>query len=316
MKMVTKTATMAAVFASLIVPASYGASTFTDFEAAGFTPGQSVDNHLVDGTEATPRVDYTDWSPPAWAAIGSRRLGYTADEEIVDLGGVHGKVWRYSQNGVDGRLGQTPKSPHGGFVAGESTSTNDAGMGAATTNRFYGQVDFRSVAAVPEPGMAVRIMAASADRSHGYLMVSDVGVGLQVDFWRADLSAYESIATGLSYAAWYTLGIDITFLDGPANDIVDIWLDSVKIYTGPSWESLYGIAQSVDRLSFDVYADVGNHPGGGMYFDNVLLNDIGVQQQQILEVAHAPVPAAAWAGMMLIGALGGIRGLRRKLRRA
>ncbi len=261
--------------AVLCVAASVeGGISTTDFGAAGFIVGDSVDNYLADGTQAVPMIDYTNWSPPAWAAIGSRRAGFTADEEIVDLGGEHGKVWRFSPGGEDGVLGQTPKSPHAGFVAGESGALNDAGMGAVTSNRFYGQVDFRSVVTSGEQGMSVRICAASADQRHGYVRIQDSGLGLDLDLWDATVGDYSSIATGLSYTDWHTLGIDILFNDGAANDVVTIYVDGGSVLTGPSWEAYYTAhAESVDRLSFDASPINDDFLGGGLYFDNVIVSD-------------------------------------------
>ena len=269
------------------------AEMICDFEASGFTVGNTVDNHLPDGTLAVPPVDYTNWTPPAWATVGSRRNGYTADEEIVDIGGSHGKVWRYSPGGEDGLLGQTPKSPHDGFVAGETGALNDAGMGAPTTNVFYGQFDFRSVTMAAQTDMAIRACAASMDQRHGYVRILDSGAGLDVGFWNAPLGVYDTVTTGLSYTDWHTLGINVIFNDGLDNDVVDVYVNGGLLYTGPSWESYYtGYAESVDRLSFDTYLNT-SFLGGGLYIDNVLIDDIVV-----------PIPGAVLLGILGLGAAG------------
>ncbi len=261
--------------AALMVVAAFGraeaAISLTDFEPAGFATGQSVHNHLVDGNLASPRVEYINWAPPAWAVMYAARTA-PVDEEIVDLGGTHGKVWRYSTGLEDGRLGQTPRSPHAGFVAGETGALNDAGMGPVTTNTFYGQVDFRSAVMAPQPDLAVRLCAASADQRHGYVNILDDGAaGFDLHFWRADLDAYDVIDANLSYTDWHTLGIEILFHDGPANDVVNLYVDGSMIHTGPSWEAYYTAhSESVDRLTFDTYLDE-RYLGAGLYFDNVLV---------------------------------------------
>ena len=246
----------------------------TDFEPAGFVVGGSVHNILPDGTTASPAVNYTNWAPPAWAVMYAARTA-PVDEEIVDLGGAHGKVWRYSTGLEDGNLGATPKSHHAGFVAGETGALNDAGMGVVTTNTFYGQVDFRSVTMAPQTGLQIRLSASSMDQRHGYLTISDDGSGFDLGFWRADLDSYDILDTNLSYTDWHTLGIEILFNDGASNDVVNLWVNGSMIYSGPSWEAYYtDHAESVDRLSFDTYLDT-SHSGKGLYFDNVLISDEG-----------------------------------------
>ena len=122
--------------------------------------------------------------------------------------------------------------------------------------------------------MAIRACAASMDQRHGYVRIQDSGVGLDVDFWNAVTLAYDSVATGLSYTNWHTLGINIIFNDGVANDVVDVYVDGGLLYSGPSWEAYYTThSESVDRLSFDTYYNA-SFDGGGLYIDNVLVDDI------------------------------------------
>jgi hypothetical protein len=165
-------------------------------------------------------------------------------------------------------------------------------MGAPTTNLFYGQFDFRSATGTAQTAdsgenMAIRACAASMDQRHGYVRIQDSGAGLDVDFWNAVAGDYDPIATGLSYTDWHTLGINIIFNDGVDNDVVDVYLNGVLLYSGPSWEAYYTAhSESVDRLSFDTYLNEA-FLGGGLYIDNVLIDDIVV-----------PVPGAALLAML------------------
>ena len=242
------------------------------------------------------------------AGMGGDREGQggdQADEEIVDLGGAHGKVWRYSQGVEDGSLGQTPKSPHASFVAGETGALNDAGMGAPTTSTFYGQVDFRSVTMATQTDLGIRICAASADQRHGYVVIADDGAGFDLKFWDPVLGDYDLIDTNLSYTDWHTLGIEIFFNDGVANDVVNVYANGSAVYTnGVSWESYYtDHAESVDRLSFDIYEDV-TQLGNGLYFDNILIAETNPG-------VVIPLPAAAWMGFVLLGGMGLLRRRRK-----
>jgi len=283
------------------------------FEPVGFTPGESVHNHLIDGTMASPAVNYTNWAAPAWASIGNSRSGIRADEEIVDVGGVHGKVWRYSTGVDDGNLGATPKSQSAGFVAGETGAVNDAGMGAVTTDTFYGQVDFRSATGAAQDGLAIRLSASSMDSRHGYVNIFDDGAGFDLGFWRADLGVYDSLDTSLSYTDWHTLGIEILFNDGTGDDVVNLYVDGATIYTGPSWEAYYSTPQSVDRLSFDTYLDA-SHLGEGLYFDNVLISDQGPGAVPQPNAVPEPASLVIWG---LLGAgCAGLAVVRRRRRAA
>jgi hypothetical protein len=142
------------------------------------------------------------------------------------------------------------------------------------------------------------------DQRHGYVMIVDDGLGLDLDFWRADLGVYDELETNLSYTDWHTLGIEILFQDGVDNDLVTLHLNGSPIYTGPSWESYYTAhSESVDRLCFDTYVDAA-HLGNGLYIDNVLISD-GIPGGVVPE----PSTVAVWG---MLGGLGLIISRRRR----
>lgn len=267
------------------------ATAFTDFEAAGFAVGGSVHNHQTDGTLAVPPIQNINLMPKAWF-VPRWNQATPPDEEIVNFGASHGKVWRLSPGTTIGTLGGAPQSPHMDGVAGETGALNDAGRGPVTTSTFYGEFEFRSATGAGQAGLTMNVNAGSFDQRHGYVRISDTGAGgLNIGFFDTvgDEFVFTTIATGLSYADWHKIGIEILFNDGFAsggfgdddavgNDIVKIYIDDMLAHTGTSWESVYAAAQdhaeSVDSLQFSGSTNP-SLLGGGLFFDNVLVTDVG-----------------------------------------
>ena len=278
----------------------------TDFEEAGFVVGGSVND--LSPTGASVNITNVNNCLQAWRVGNAGPT--TEDEEIVDLSdGDHEKVWRFSQGAASSTLGSAPHSPNNGdganrLVAGETsplgahTVHNDAGCGQPTTNRFFGQVEFKSVTELPVQ-MSIQITPSSADQRHGFVRIIDDGAGSGLD-----LQFFDTIGTGfngttldldLAYDEWHTLGIEIEFVDDLAsgvlgdsdaegNDIVKVIVDGQVVHCGTSWESFYASLaddtrriQSVDRLlighSGPGAGTVVAQLGGGLYFDNVLVTD-------------------------------------------
>lgn len=296
------------------VRAADAGSVFIDFEPAGFAVGESIHNHQADGTEAVPAISNANKSPKAWF------LPTTLDEEIVDLGG--NKVWRLSQRDVIGIAGGAPQSPHMGGPAGEAGAANNAGRGPVAGDVFYGQFDFRSATGGTQAGLSIGVTAQSFDERHGFIAIQDDGAGFDLRFTETVGAGFSStdLDLNLSYADWHTVGIEIRFMDGLAsgalgdfdavgNDVVNIYVDGAKVHTGTSWESLlafFSRVESVDTLGFSSSVMIPAQSGGGLYFDNVLVQDFR-------PVQAVPLPAAAWAGLLT---LGGIAAARRRRRAA
>jgi hypothetical protein len=293
------------------------ATAFTDFEAAGFAVGESVHNHQTDGTLAAPPIANINLTPKAWF-VPRWNQATPPDEEIVDVGGPHGKVWRLSPGTTIGTLGGAPQSPHMDGVAGETGALNDAGRGPVTTNTFYGEFDFRSATGAGQTGLTMNVNAGSFDQRHGYVRIIDDGAsGLSIGFFDTvgETFNFTTIATGLSYTDWHKIGIEILFNDGLTsgtfgdddaigNDIVKIYIDGMLAHTGTSWESVYAGAQdhaeSVDSLQFSGTTNAALL-GGGLYFDNILVTDVG----------PAAVPAPGTLALFGLG-LAGLGLVRRR----
>ena len=323
----------AALFAATLASA-HAAPVIIDFEAAGFTPGESVDNHQPDGTEAAPPITNVNQAPQAFYVPRSRTATPPPDEEIVDLSGsanatdaAHGKVWRLSNGAETGTLGGAPQSPHMNGVAGQSGALNDAGRGAPTTNTFFASLDIRSATGAAQTGLGLSITGAAFDQRHGFVRVLDDGDGLDLQFFDTIGTAFNGvlIAEDLSYTEWFNLAIEVIFVDGFAsgdfgdvnavgNDIVNIYLDGSLVHTGTSWETVYataGHAESIDQLNFARSGTGGNassipaHLGGGLYYDNIYIDNVNPFAANVSEPAT----------LALLGlALAGLGAMRRRLR--
>lgn len=285
--------------------------TFTDFEPAGFVVGGTVNNHRPDGTNPAPAISNSNQSPQAWF-VGNASAG--ADQAIADFGG--NKVWRLSQGNGTGSLGGAIQSPHMGMIAGETGALNDAGRGPVTTNTFYGQFDFRSATGAAQNGLQVNVTGASFDQRHGYVRIQDDGGGFDLVFYDTVGNSFNGnlLDLNLSYDDWHTVGIEIVFNDGFAsgtfgdmnavgNDVANVYVDGVLVYTGTSWESYYAAfqnhAESIDALQFSTGSAIASQLGGGLYFDNVIVTNQGPDLQQ----TPVPEPASIVVWAVATGAL-------------
>ena len=95
---------------------------------------------------------------------------------------------------------------------------------------------------------------APGDRGDGarmsYVRMFDApdGLGVQfIDFQRAlgnscasgDNFVAKSIAAGLSRSEVHRIRIEMEFVDGPANDVVRVYVNGVLEVTGTSWEDYF-----------------------------------------------------------------------------
>ena len=119
----------------------------------------------------------------------------------------------------------------------------------------------------------------------------DTGTGIDVQTFDVDkdgeFGATITIASGLSYNAWHTIGMKAHFVDGPHNDKVHYLVNDMLVHVGPSWEQFYRNFQSaqhplgvpVQTLLYRISGTAApGTVGNGFYVDNVftsLLADVG-----------------------------------------
>ncbi len=212
---------------------------------------------------------------------------------------------RISNAVTTGCYGDQTFSARAADVAGQSgaTSVSRDGLtdyalpGAALRNHFDAEWTVRS--ATPgqaQPGLEVVVSPARGDDHRmSWVRMADLPDGLAISVAaRADQSnpgAFQmvSIATGLDRSQSHTIRLTIDFTDGSANDVVQVFVDSVRRYVGQSWETYYaldpngaanfgGNPPAVNRLMFrtgsDLLRGVPGSPapallGKGFLFDGV-----------------------------------------------
>jgi hypothetical protein len=195
-----------------------------------------------------------------------------------------------------------------------------------------GQFNLRSATGGAQPGLGITVSpsAKQFDGRMSYLSLVDNGAsGLDLFFYETGpasdpwASSSVLVASDLSYTDWHSVKFEMDFVAGLqdtggelyGNDVVKIYVNGQLVHEGTSWESYYygtptfGLTsddkRAVNSLTFSLRGTAAPGTlGGGYYVDDVTVAAVAV-----------PLPAAAWAGMGLMGALGGVAGIKRRLRR-
>jgi hypothetical protein len=181
--------------------------------------------------------------------------------------------------------------------AGETTATNGGMSGGVRQTYFEAQWDFAStVSGAEQPGLGV---VASPDRGDGarmsWVQMADTPTGLAVNFFdyqdrapfgsTANLAAgcgaeddffTTTVASGLNRAVPHTIKVTMNLIDGPRNDVVQVYVDGVLRHTGTSWEDYFryceatNTSRTVDSILFRTGGTA--HPanaGKGFLIDNL-----------------------------------------------
>lgn len=202
---------------------------------------------------------------------------------------------RISNSFTSGSFGDQVFSYETADEAGETDALNNGQSGGTRQNRFEAQFDIASTSATQQPGLTLSV---SPDRGDGarmsYLRFEDKADGIHVFF--------DDVTTTTNPAAWnewdiatlsrtapHTIKFVIDFVDGPSNDVVNIYIDGTLVHTGTTWENYYRFddesnptlqdnSRTVDSLLIRVAGTaVPAHAGKGFLFDNVVLSTSTVQ---------------------------------------
>lgn len=202
-----------------------------------------------------------------WSSLGAAGSGCAVyDHQVVNNSTIPGapasfgtKSLRISNSVTSGCFGDQTFAPSVNNDAGEATA--DAGtLGSGTRQGFFSsQFTFASVTPNAEqPGL---LMSVSPDRGDGarmsYVRIEDSPAGWNLFFddyvdaaplgstgtptngyGPEDDFRETQIANGLSRTP-HTLRFDMTFVPGPANDVVKVFLDGTQIHLGTTWEDYY-----------------------------------------------------------------------------
>ena len=229
------------------------------------------------------------------------------------------KALRISDAVTSGSFGDQTFSPGLANEAGE-TSADSGGPSVGTRQKHF-EVSFQigTTKSTEQPGLH---MTMSPDRGDGarmsYLRFDDLSNGVHVYFddvtnsgplgAPADFNE-RSIAT-LSRSSAHTIRMTIDFNDGPANDVVQVFVDGTLVATGGSWEDYYrfdpeqagggNLVPTVDKVLFRESGDADSGNAGQGY----LIDNIGL--------TSSPTPTTSGGGTAAGGGAGGVAGATAK----
>lgn len=213
--------------------------------------------------------------------------------------GFGAQSFRISNATTSGSFGDMAFSKPNANEAGETSATNGGYSGGTRQNYFESTFSITTTTTSQQLGL---LMSTSPDRGDGarmsYLRFEDYadgvhvffddyqdlapfgtangdntnGCGINDDFFETDIAT-------LSRTAPHTIKIAMYFIDGPRNDVVQIYVDGVLVHTGTSWEDYFRYCaeqiadnntHTVDSMLFRTSGPA--HPelnGGGFLIDNM-----------------------------------------------
>ena len=238
---------------------------------------------------------YTTGSPngqDGWVATGSAGAGCAMYDHQIVNNAVYGTApasfgtqsLRLSNAVTSGCFGDQTFSKPVVNEAGETTATNGGQSGGVRQNYYEAQWSFASVTpGAYQPGLSV---VASPDRGDGarmsWVQMADTPQGLEVNFYDYRTTgkrfAFANVASKLDRATPHTIKITMNFLDGPSNDVVNVYVDGVLRHTGTSWEDYFrdwepgNTSRTVDSILFRTGGDAAPETLGAGFFVDGLSN--------------------------------------------
>lgn len=226
--------------------------------------------------------------------------------------GINGsaQALRISNAVTSGSFGDQTFTPHIAPLAGET----------APENLFELSWYFKPVTPTPQNGLFISV---SPDNGLGgrmsYIgMGEDATNGLNLIFydWQHAVNGghgdfvMQQLNTNMDPTVWHRVDLNVEFLSGPGNDVVDVFVDGVHQWTGTSWEDYYrygpvldgggGGIFNINSTLFAARGDAANTLNNGFYIDNVSLTS---------------TPEPGTIGLLLAG-LGGLVAVARRRRKA
>lgn len=250
----------------------------------------------ADPVPPVPAVTYTPGDidgQNGWAGTGGGNVENTLDQTVVANtsapGSFNEQSWRFSNSVTSDAFGNQPFSPSVD-EAGETAAEGGGLSGGSRSNQFVAEWDFASAQpGAEQPGLGI---TGSPDRGDGarmsWVRMEDTPGGLRVLFndYQHDVDpecddiggfVQTPIATGLTRGTAHHIRIEMDFVDGPANDVVRIYVDGTLAHTGTSWEDYFrdcegNETRTVDSLLFrSSGAAAPANAGKGFLIDNVAL---------------------------------------------
>ncbi len=272
-----------------------------------FVLSAHVENLTLDEVGRGESVGYyTNFQSFATGSIDGQQgwdnYGPARDEEIVNLGGVHGKVWRISNEDPNGDFG-------GPYSPGLAATAGELGFTTADSNRIVASFSFKPVQNAAD-GSRVEIDFGNEDSSdrNNYLVLEhtgEPGIGLRLAVneplangdWGNNsfdwATGNRDLATNIDSSQWHTISLELNFVDGTDNDVINVYLDGVLVGQTTTFENYRDFhlgndhtanaeANQVNRLLFRVGEPTGlagdfPEDGAGGNRQGFYIDDLGYQ---------------------------------------
>ncbi len=233
-------------------------------------------------------------SQDGWAGAGGGLINPAYDQAVAATGLTGSTQAFRMSNAVTSGAFDWPYSPSLLDEAGEPSAVSDGFSGGTRQPGFQASFDFASAVSTYQAGLQVSI---SPDRGDGarmsYLRLRDTPDGIDVDFIDYESGVHEpgctagtnfvttTVASGLSRSTTHSIKLTMDFFNGPANDIVKVYVDGTLRRTGTSWEDYFRECEGnptrpVDSLIFLARTQTGDtsttwaaNAGNGFLFDNL-----------------------------------------------
>lgn len=234
---------------------AWASSAAIDFEAPTYATGTV---HLQDG-----------WRSAGAAGSGCAAYDHKVVANVYGYTAFGGQSLRLSNAVTSGCFGDQTFSQSLVDEAGETTAGNGGLSGGVRQPYYEAQWDFAStVPGAHQPGLSV---VASPDRGDGarmsWVQMADTPTGLAVNFYDYQTGVNETgctagtnfvltnVAGGLDRTVPHTVKVAVAFVDGPANDVVKVYVDGALGHTGTSWEDYFrecegNPSRTVDSILF------------------------------------------------------------------
>jgi hypothetical protein len=215
------------------------------------------------------------------------------DEQIVDLGSGN-KALRISNTNASGNYGGDQQATHP--TPDSIESAGEAGTGVAN-NVFRYSFDFKPVRDSFQDGLSVRVSPFESGTSfvQGRLYVGEFSGGLGVFWLSYDVSSgfgFTNIATGLDRTAWHSVGVELKFNDGVANDEASISVGNTLVAGLNTFEDFYRDVSPnpIPEINNVIFRSRNSSneelTGEGIYFDNFSM--------EVASTTEVPTPASVW----------------------
>ena len=226
-----------------------------------------------------------------WSSLGNIGSGCALyDHEVDDALGTDGfgsQSLRISNAVTSGCFGDQTFSKPLTDAVGEADAT--AGGFTEGTRQTHFEMEFDVASAVPEAQQPGLFMSVSPDRGDGsrmsYVGFEDVADGIDMIFYDVqgtDTSANFVLTDLGTYTRTpHTVKLVMDVVDGPSNDVVNVYVDDVLKHTGTSWENYFRFdteasAEQSPRIVKNVLFRTGGvaapaTAGNGFLVDNLSL---------------------------------------------